>query len=188
MIYSISMAAAGFSTPSLDWTSTNLPDAFRSFSQYCTLIFDGPFAAKMEKEKVTYLLLWIGRHGRVYDGWTWTDPDDKFKLHEVLTRFKKHIKPKVNSYFVRYNFHQCRQTPSESVNEFMARCHVLAAKCKFTDILETNIRLIEQLIVGTKHVQIQEKLLEKGDSLSSLDAALDIARTYEATKSHVAQL
>ena len=70
----------------------------------------------------------------------------------------------------------------------MARCRVLAAKCKFTDILETNVRLIAQLIVGTKHVQIQEKLLEKGDSLSSLDAALDIARTYEATKSHVAQL
>ena len=50
------------------------------------------------------------------------------------------------------------------------------------------MRLMEQLIVGTNHVQIQEKLLEKGDSLSSLDAALDIARTYEATKSHVAQM
>ena len=39
-----------------------------------------------------------------------------------------------------------------------------------------------------KHVAVQEKLLEKGDALTSLDAALDIARTYEATKAHVAQL
>ena len=74
------------------------------------------------------------------------------------------------------------------MDEFVARLRVLAAKCKFADVGETHVRLIEQIIVGTKHVAVQEKLLEKGDSLSSLDAALDIARTYEATKSHVAQL
>ena len=54
--------------------------------------------------------------------------------------------------------------------------------------MEVNTRLIEQLIVGTKHVAVQEKFLEKGDAFASLDAALDIARTYEATKAHVAQL
>ena len=55
--------------------------------------------------------------------------------------------------------------------------------------MEVNTRHIEQLIVGTKHVAVQEKLLEKGDALASLDAALDIiARTYEATKARVAQL
>ena len=46
----------------------------------------------------------------------------------------------------------------------------------------------EQLIVGTRHVRVQEKLLEQGDSLASFNAALDIARTFEATKSHVAEL
>ena len=84
--------------------------------------------------------------------------------------------------------HKSRQTADESVDEFVARLRVLAAKCKFADVGETHVRLIEQIIVGTKHVAVQEKLLEKGDSLSSLDAALDIARTYEATKSHLAQL
>ena len=88
----------------------------------------------------------------------------------------------------RYNFHRARQTQGESVDEFISRCRVLAAKCKFADILEVNTHLIEQLIAGTKHVAVQEKLLEKGDALASLDAALDIARTYEATKAHVAQL
>ena len=94
----------------------------------------------------------------------------------------------VNSYLAGYNFHRARQTQDESVDEFISRCRVLAAKCKFADILEVNTRLIEQLIVGTKHVAVQEKLLEKGDALANLDAALDIARTYEATKAHVAQL
>ena len=183
------MATSGFAPPSLSWSSTNLPEAYRSFRQYTTLIFDGPFANKTEKEKVTYLLIWIGSHGRdIYEGWTWNSPDDKFKLKLVLDKFQQHIEPQVNSYLARYNFHKSRQTADESVDEFVARLRVLAAKCKFADVGETHVRLIEQIIVGTKHVAVQEKLLEKGDSLSSLDAALDIARTYEATKSHVAQL
>ena len=106
----------------------------------------------------------------------------------VLERFQRHIEPQVNSYLARYTFHQCRQAADESVDEFIARCRVIAAKCKFTDLMETNIRLTEQLIVGTKHVEVQEKLLEKGDALASLEAAMDIARTFEATKAHVAQL
>ena len=185
----VEITASGFTTPSLSWTSTNLPDAFRSFRQYCQLIFDGPFASKSEKEKVTYLLLWIGRHGLdVYQGWTWDDPDDRHKLDKVWERFDRHIQPRVNSYLARYNFKKCRQLEHESVDEFIARCRVLAAKCKFSDVLETDTRLIEQLIVGTRHVRVQEKLLEQGDSLASLNAALDIARTFEATKSHVAEL
>ena len=36
-------------------------------------------------------------------------------------------------------------------------------------------------------MEVQAKLLEKGDKLS-LDEALDIARTFEATKSHVVQM
>ena len=183
------MATSGFAPPSLSWSSTNLPEAYRSFRQYTTLIFDGRFANKTEKEKVTYLLIWIGSHGRdIYEGWTWNSPDDKFKLKLVLDKFQQHIEPQVNSYLARYNFHKSRQTADESVDEFVARLRVLAAKCKFADVGETHVRLIEQIIVGTKHVAVQEKLLEKGDALSSLDAALDIARTYEATKSHVAQL
>ena len=122
------MASSGFSTPSLNWSSP-LPEAFRSFRQYSTLIFDGPFANKTEKEKVTYLLLWIGSHGHdICDGWTWNTPEEKFRLQIVLERFQRHIEPQVNSYLARYTFHQCRQTADESVDEFIAHCRVIAAK------------------------------------------------------------
>ena len=136
------MATSGFAPPSLSWSSTNLPEAYRSFRQYTTLIFDGPFANKTEKEKVTYLLIWIGSHGRdIYEGWTWNSPDDKFKLKLVLDKFQQHIEPQVNSYLARYNFHKSRQTADESVDEFVARLRVLAAKCKFADVGETHVRL-----------------------------------------------
>ncbi len=45
--------------------------------------------------------------------------------------------------------------------------------------------MIEQLIVGTRHVEVQTQLLEKGDSLDGLDVAVE---TVEVTKSHVAEM
>ena len=57
----------------------------------------------------------------------------------------------------------------------MTRCRNQATKCKFRDEIETNDRLIEQLIKGTKHKKVQEKLLENPDL--SLDKAMDIGRT-----------
>ena len=50
--------------PQMDWNGPDLPTAFKSFKQYCQLIFDGPLNQKEEKVKATYILLWIGVEGR----------------------------------------------------------------------------------------------------------------------------
>ena len=71
----------------------------------------------------------------------------------------------------------------ENVDEFMTRCKAQAEKCKF-EASELKVRLIEQLIEGTPHKKVQEKLLNKDEKLT-LDDALDVARTYEATKAHM---
>ena len=42
--------------------------------------------------------------------------------------------------------------------------------------------------MSMKHAEVQETLLEKGDSLSSLDMALETARTFEVTKKQLARL
>ena len=42
--------------------------------------------------------------------------------------------------------------------------------------------------MGTKHAEVQEKLFGKGNSLSSLNMALETARTFEATKDQQARL
>ena len=95
--------------------------------------------------------------------------------------------PKVNHRLARYQLQQFKQKNEESVNDFLTRCRNQASKCRFRDKIESDERLIEQLIVGTKHKKIQERLLEKGEQLT-LDEAIDIARTYEATTSQLEQL
>ena len=68
----------------------------------------------------------------------------------------------------------------------MTRRKTQARKCRFRDAVETDERLIEQLIMGVRHVQIQEKLLSRDDQLT-LDIAMDIARTHDATLGNMQQ-
>lgn len=44
--------------------------------------------------------------------------------------------------------------------------------------------LIEQLIIGTKYMEVQERFLGKDEKLT-LDASRDVARTHEVTESHM---
>ena len=104
-----------------------------------------------------------------------------------MEKFSDHIEPTVNAYLARFQLSQLKQHFDEAVDDFFARCRVAAAKCKFTDIVEMNTRLIEQLIIGTQHDYVRGKLLEKGHGLASLDEAKDIAKTFETTKAHAAQ-
>ena len=55
---------SGIKPPQMEWNDSDLPTAFKSFKQYCQLIFDGPLNMKEDKVKETYMLLWIGEEGR----------------------------------------------------------------------------------------------------------------------------
>ena len=180
--------AAGFKTPEMNWDATDLRDEFAKFKQYCDLIFSGPYSKKSPKEQATFILLWIGRQGlETYNSWTWTEAEDSTNPAKIWERFEKHVAPKVNHRLARYQLQQLRQKYDEFVDVFLTRCRNQATRCRLRDNDETDERLIEQLIVGTKHKKVQERLLEKGEQLT-LDEAIDIARTYEATQSQMEEL
>ena len=172
----------------MNWNATNLPDELAQFKQYCNLIFEGPFSKRTDKEKTSYILLWIGKTGvDTYNSWTWTNEEEKSKPQKIWERYELHIAPKTNSRLARYQLQQFRQKSDETLDDFMARCRNQANKCKFRDSQEIEDRLIEQLIIGTKHKRVQERLFEKGDTLT-LDIAIDLARTHQATLKNVEQL
>ena len=72
------------------------------------------------------------------------------------------------------------------LNGYMTQCKLQALKCKFNQA-ELEERLIEQLIVGTRLSELQKELLAKDENLT-LDQALNIGRTHEASISHMSQL
>ena len=173
---------SGIDPPRMNWSAGDLPSAFSNFKQYCELIFDGPLVDKDEARRVTYVLLWVGQEGlRMYNTWELSDVN-KGKLSVLWEGFTRMIEPKTNFRLNRFHLQRYKQAEGESVDEYMTRCKLQAKKCRFRDACETNDRLIEQLIVGIKHPKVQEKLLGRDADLT-LDGAMDIARTCEATMS-----
>ena len=113
----------------------------------------------------------------IYISWSWEDEAKKAKPEEILGRFEQHLPPKVNFRIARYQLQQYRQKINESLDDYITRCRNQAAKCKLRYVKELGERLIEQLIIGTKHRRVQGKLLESNESLC-LDNAIDIVGTH----------
>ena len=72
---------------------------------------------------------------------------------------------------------QFKQEFDESVDDFLSCCRNQVTKCKFRDTTESDESI----------KKIQGRLLSKGDSLT-LDQAIDVCRTYEATLSQLCKL
>ena len=84
----------GITPPSMNWSSSDLPTAFKEFKQYCELIFTGPLAAKTNAQKVTYILLWVGQEGlKMYNTWD-LSVEDKKKPNVIWEKFEKQLEPK----------------------------------------------------------------------------------------------
>ena len=134
--------ATGFTPPTMNWNASDVPDEFNSFKQYCNLIFDGPFLKKTEKEKASYILLWIGRQGvDIYNSFVWENEQDKVKPKIIWEKYEKHLAPRTNYRLARFQLPQLRQEPNENTDDFMTRCRNQAAKCKFRDQQEINERI-----------------------------------------------
>ena len=76
-----------------------------------------------------------------------------------------------------------RQEPGEPVDNFISRIKNLAAKCQFRDNIEVEDRGLDQLIWESRNPVVQKALVSL-DKTPTLAAAVDIARSHEATNKH----
>jgi hypothetical protein len=74
-----------------------------------------------------------------------------------------------------------RQDQGESIDNFIAKIKNIAANCKFSGNEEFEDRLLDQLIWGTNDPEVQKSLIGRDEKLT-LNTAINIARSYEATK------
>ena len=174
----------GITVPALDWDAEDLPTAFRRFWNYVNHVFNGPLAEQNEEAKASYLMLWLGPVGiELLETSSLTEKQKK-EVKCILDRFETHCAPKTNFRLARYNFLKLKQHESESYDNFIARLRIQADKCKFGS--SKCERILEQLIAGATHEKVQEKLLAKDENFT-LDSAIDLCRTFEANKAHMAE-
>ena len=166
------------STPKMDWTSRDVPTAWKAFRQHCEFTFGGPLKRKSEEEKCNYLMIWIGDKGRdIYNTWELTAEEAK----KLDTYYTKYVKPKSNKLFARYKFHQKVQQEGESFEQFLTDLKLLVKDCGYADPDEM---VRDRVVIGCHATKTREKLIQEGSDLT-LEKAIDIARTDEMSKAQL---
>ena len=156
----------------MDWTSADLPAAWRSFKQHCAFVFGGPLKAKSEEQMCNYLMIWVGEKGRdIYNTWTLTDEERKL-LATYYSKFEDYVKPKSNNVFARYKFHKRIQQEKESFEQFLTDLRLLVKDCGYAAPDEM---VRDRVVIGCQSQKTREKLIQEGSDLT-LEKAIDIAR------------
>ena len=101
----------------------------------------------------------------------------------ILDRFREQLELAENFRTARLKLMAYRQEPRESLHDFVNRYKLQVLKCAFTPA-RTNERLLELIIASTRDSDFQKNLLSK-DQGFTLEEALRLGRTYEATASHI---
>ncbi|KAL0161181.1 hypothetical protein M9458_044906, partial [Cirrhinus mrigala] len=169
------METYGIQAPRMDWTSANLPEAWRRFKQQAELMFSGPLREKREPEKCSYLLLWIGEKGLdIYNTWSLSEDEAK-KLQTYYDKYAAYITPKSNPIYARYRFHEKMQAAGETFEHFITELKLLVKDCSYPNSDEM---VRDRIVFATNSPRVREKLLSQGAELT-LDKAIDIARSHK---------
>lgn len=109
----------GNSAPKMDWTSEDLPTAWKAFRQHCEFTFGGPLKRKSEEEKCNYLMIQVGDKGRdIYNTWELTAYEVQ-KPERYYTSFETYVKTRSNKVIFRYKFHLRVQQAGESFEQVL---------------------------------------------------------------------
>ena len=180
---------AGVKPPSFDWDSSNLAQTFKAFKRYCEIVLATPmYANRTNKEVVNYILLWMGPKGvEIFDNWKITE-EEKDNPTTEWASFSNYFEPKSNYRLARFQLRDMRQNTNEKIDSFLTRLNGVASKCNFgsANLLDDN--LVDQLIKGVASDGVRKKFLDMNPDELTLDRAMNIARTAEATSQHINDL
>ena len=172
---------AGLPIPHMDWSSSDALQALRKFKNLCQLYFSGPLKEKSEPKQISFLLIWAGDEGlELASTWTLT-ADERKKLDKYWEKFENYVAPRSNFRLARYKLRTIKQELSEAVDSLIKKLRILVKECKYTSPDE---HIIDALIFGSNNPRVQSKLLEHDETLT-LDKAINIARTQEATSNQL---
>ena len=104
------------------------------------LYLDLSIPDKPEKEKCSIFLYLIGQTGRdIYSTMTLAD-EEKDKIGVLFKKFEEHCLAQQNVTMERYRFHMRCQRKDETVSQFVTALKLLAASCKFGELMNDMIK------------------------------------------------
>ena len=96
---------------------------------------------KGDKGKTSILLTCVGKKGReIYNTFTFTEEDDKYRLDVVLEKFQEYCNPRANITFLRHQFFTCKQRDGQAFDEFITELKKRSAECEFGSLRDSLIK------------------------------------------------
>ncbi|KAJ8300747.1 hypothetical protein KUTeg_022266 [Tegillarca granosa] len=174
------MALQQFEHPKFDWDTSDKYQEFLRFKQHVDFVFKGPLCDENvnEKAKAAWLGLWIGQQGReVYKTFQW-DGDEQDKPETVLNKLEQYVRPTKNVRASRYRLFQRKQSDTETFDNFVKDLRLIVMDCGYTNPDDI---LVDVIIAGVRHSKVQERMLDKGDKLTLVNA-IELGRQYEISQ------
>lgn len=184
----------------MNWQASNLEKEFQRFAMHCEFMFAGPLNSKTEKEKIGYLMTYIGDKGRdAYCTFNWVPgtpavaanndhaavpatPAENETLTGVVNKFKAFCAPQKNRIRATVTYNRRKQEPGERFDDFVTALRILVKDC---DYQEPDRMLRDGIVLRAKHDAVREKCLDEGDGLprrsahrqNMIDDDLNIVKT-----------
>jgi hypothetical protein len=173
------MASPNFEHPRIEWDSPDLYQEFTRFESHVGFVFAGPLTGLNGAQKSGWLGTWVGEQGReIYKTFQWAAEDDKKDPEKVLKHFETYVRPRKNKRIARHRFKQRKQTSSESFDNFVKDLRLVLMDCEYHDPDDV---LIDAIIEGIHEKKLQERMLDRGETLT-LAKALEMGQQFELSQ------
>ena len=112
----------------LDITSANVYSTWKDWRAHFTVFNIGSgLASKSEKQQVNAMVCMMGSGAvKLFNTFTYPEGKSKDKLQDVIDKFDNHFKARSSKSSLRQMFKERRQTPSESLLDFVQDVQQLA--------------------------------------------------------------
>ena len=142
----------------------NRLEALKAFKKKCGYIFKGSLVNISEERKCILVQDWLGPEGpKIYDSLDWGEDEDVNNYELMWTKLEGAVSAECNEIEASKKFKERVQKPKETITDLM----LLVKDCNYID---EDRQVRDQFVYGVSDDDLKKKLVEKGNTLTRIQA------------------
>ena len=171
-----------FEQPKFNAHQENRLKALKAFKKKCGCIFKGSLINISEERKCILVQDWLGPEGqKIYDSLDWGEDEDVNNYELMWTKLEGAVSAECNEIVASKKFEERVQKPKETITSFVTDLMLLVKDCNYID---EDRQVRDQCVYGVSDDDLKKKLLEKGNTLTRIQA-VSIGKAHETTNQEV---
>ena len=146
----------------------NRLEALKAFKKKCGYILKGSLVNISEERKCILVQDWLGPEGpKIYDSLDWGEDEDVNNYELMLTKLEGAVSAECNEIVASKKFKERVQKPKETITSFVTDLMLLVKDCNYID---EDRQVRDQFVYGVSDDDLKKKLVEKGNTLTRIQA------------------